>query len=196
MVLFAAETTNPKQKHSGYVRDPHDWYVEPPFCTELLLDRVQFEKVWDPACGRGTIVETCHTRGIEAIGTDIVDRIHADSPLSVDFLSPTLAPPLDWTDIITNPPYRHAEAFVRRAFELDARRIAVLVRLDFLASQRRQVLFREYQPILVLVLSRRPSMPPGQALLNGTKPTSGQHDYCWIIWGPWLREPTTIEWAL
>jgi len=190
-----------KEKRSFYERDALDWYVEPAWCTELLLKRVSFELVWDPACGCGTIVRTCRNCNINAIGTDIIKRgdltLYAANNPELDFLRNAAIDNIMWTDIITNPPYKLAETFVYRGIALRARKIAVLVRLDFLASQKRHQLFSEYPPTLVLVLSRRPSMPPGEKL-GKIKASGGQHDFCWIVWDfDHIAEPyTQLDWIL
>ncbi len=59
----------------------------------------------------------------------------------------------DW--IITNPPYRQAEQFVRHGM-LHAERTAWLLRLNFLGSQKRVPLHARFDPD-VHVLSKRPS---------------------------------------
>jgi hypothetical protein len=49
------------RRHSGYPRDQQEWYVEPRWCVELMLDQLErdgepFEgEVLDPCCGGGTI---------------------------------------------------------------------------------------------------------------------------------------------
>ncbi len=193
--------SSPKMKPSYAPRDGLDWYVEPAWCTELLADQVSFKNVWDPACGRGTIPTFLNEHGVCAFGSDIVDRTSRRFEGPIDFLTD---PPLlrsIWTDIVTNPPFSLAVAFIKRAFELKARKIAVLIRLDFLANQGRHKLFLKTPPAYVFVLSRRPSMPPGHLLAAGkVKQKGGQHDYCWVVWDQsprtWLNVacPTEIRW--
>jgi hypothetical protein len=56
-------------------RQPEDWYPEPRFVVEQLLDAESFEgEVLDPCCGGDTIVSVCLSRGIPARGSDIVTR--------------------------------------------------------------------------------------------------------------------------
>ncbi len=186
----AAGVSNPKQKASGYERDPLDWYVEPAWCTELLAAEIDFKSVWDPACGCGTIPKVFSEIGSAAHGTDIVVRWSWQT-YTGDFFTVKKDRTPYFTDIVTNPPYRLAEAFIRRAFELDARKIAVLVRLDFLASQKRYKLFTDLPPQYVFVLSRRPSMPPGG---SNVPAKGGMHDVCWIIWDALQDAPTEMRW--
>lgn len=170
-----------KNKSSLYERDPLDFYVEPAFCTELLIDNLPgWENVWDPACGSGTIVKTMQANGIDAFGTDIIRRRYEQAAV-MDFLA-LWTHGFPFTDIVTNPPYGKAEDFIRWALRKgpsQARRLAVLVRLDFLASQRRHALFTEHEPQYVMVLSRRPSMPPGDR--PDLEAKGGQHDFMWLV---------------
>lgn len=174
-----------KNKSSLYKRDPHDFYVEPGWCTELLLDALPDWEgpIWDPACGSGNVVVSCWNKGLDAFGTDIVER--SPGQLCVmDFLG-LWAHGYPFRTIITNPPYGKAEAFIHHALRPGPSapgRVAVFVRLDFLASLRRHALFTEHEPAYVFVLSRRPNCPPGDATQAQRNHARGQHDYCWIVW--------------
>ena len=93
----------------------------------MLAKEIDFEDVWDPACGGGTIIKALRDSGVYAIGSDFVRRWAADQidrAWVQDFLAPGMRPAPNFTDIITNPPYSLAEAFIRRAFELEARKLA------------------------------------------------------------------------
>jgi hypothetical protein len=60
---------------SAYARTADDWYVEPPWVSERLLDAERFDGgAHDPACGVGTIPGVLQSRGLPASGADIVDR--------------------------------------------------------------------------------------------------------------------------
>ena len=62
-------------KGALYGRAKHDFYVEPRWLVNVLLDIETFTgTMLDPACGSGTIVSACRDRGMRAIGADIVDR--------------------------------------------------------------------------------------------------------------------------
>ena len=69
-----------------WARDPNDWYVEPEWCSRRLFETEAFGGyVWDPACGGGNIVRSAISLGIEANGSDIVDRGFGGV---LDFLAP------------------------------------------------------------------------------------------------------------
>lgn len=177
-------------------RHGQDWYIEPAWAVELLLDAESFAPlVWDPCAGSGTIPRCCAARGIATQASDIVLR---NFPLQYveDFLA---IPPIRGTipHIIMNPPYRQAEAFVRHALKIARTKVAVLVQAKFPYSQRRYKLFTEHPPHTIYFLSTRPSMPPGELLMDGTvEAHGGKVDYCWICWRVGYAGPTTCRWLL
>lgn len=77
--------------------------------------------------------------------------------------------------VITNPPYVHAEAFVRYGLEKLAPggRLALLLRLGFLGSLQRRELWQQSMAETIWVLSERPSFR------NGTTDFS---EYAWFVW--------------
>jgi hypothetical protein len=196
-------------RHSGEARQDHDFYVDPEWCTQLLLDAENFSgNVWDPACGQGSILNACMQNGIKATGSDLVDRGCGHTP--VDFLKqrehrPMVSPV---GNIICNPPFKQAEAFIRQALELvgppprwwGSRRtakVAMLVQEKFLFSQRRHALFKDHPPAAIYFLSTRPSMPPGHLLARGAvKAAGGSVNYCWIVWQRGYRGPPTCGWLI
>jgi hypothetical protein len=69
------------------------------------------------------------------VATDLIDYGCPDSAGGIDFLQQQSAPE-GAKLILTNPPYKHANAFVRRALTL-VPRVYMLLRLLFLESQGR-----------------------------------------------------------
>ena len=187
-------TVAAKQKSTSYTRDGLDWYVEPRWCDDLFFT---VEKppgpIWDPASGDGNIPSAAHDAGHRVFATDKVYRVLGEIRESwLDFLKDDIVHIADNAgSIVTNPPYRFASDFVVRARQI-VPYVAVLVRLDFLASQRRKQLVSE--AARVWVMSKRPSMPPGQHIIDGGKVGSGQHDYCWIVWDQTHSGQTQIGW--
>ncbi|HOZ23681.1 MAG TPA: hypothetical protein PLI83_02720 [Thermomonas sp.] len=170
----------------GGARRQDDAYLTPEWCVEALLREVQLPGgTWlEPAAGEGAII-----RAVRAVRKDVVwnaidirpeCRPHlvelcGESGCGIgDFLT-------DWrwtcwqshSVIITNPPYTHAMEYVRHCLQHPAT-IAMLLRLNFLGSQRRAGFFRERCPD-VYVLPRRPSFTHG-----GTDSC----EYAWFVWSP------------
>lgn len=185
-------------KVAAYDRAAHDWYVEPRWCVEQLADAVDFagHAIWDPCAGGGTIPKTFRDRGLLTYASDVVarwdgiDGIHDATEESL----PLFIPSGVRLSIVKNPPFKLAEQITRRMLALADHRVCVLQQLSFLASAGRHRLFTEFPPSDVLILSRRPSMPPGAMIEEmGSKAfKGGTNDFCWIVWTrPHDRETRT-----
>lgn len=174
------------ERPSEYERDVNDWYVEPAWCVQALKDRVRFTGgIHDPCCGSGTI-----PRVMNGTGSDLIDR-NFGYPVS-DFLTSD-----DMHDnIVMNPPYKLAQEFIEEALDRTRYKVAALVQVKFLASQRRFRLFTRLETSRVIMFSRRPSMPPGGMLQKHGESIrgGGSIDYCWVVWEMANKEPCRIEW--
>jgi hypothetical protein len=169
-------------------RNDDDWYVEPKSCVHSLFDMVSFDgPIHDPCCGQGTIPQVAMARGYMASGSDLRNRGFGQT--EVDFFE-------DYTlrrNIISNPPYKLGEKFVHHALNFVERKVAIVMRLSFLAGQKRlETLYQKRPPAEVLILSKRPSMPPGGTAIPAR---GGTADYCWIIWSHNHVGPTIMRWA-
>jgi hypothetical protein len=179
-----------------YERHADDWYKEPIEATLALLRAESFVgmRVWDPACGAGNVLCACEIEGITAVGSDIVKR--SDHPLIMvgphNFLTGDIEPKCD--AVITNPPYRDIEAFVRRALMGPARKIAVLARLAFLEGQDRGANFWRHVPLArVLVFSKRLNMPPAD-IPPEVKRAGGTIAFAWFVFEPGHDGPACLGW--
>ena len=172
---------------SGYARATDDWYAEPAWCVDLLLDREPFaSSVWDPCAGSGNIPQRCLARGITAIGSDIADRGYGCAGL--DFFSVEMVTP---TSIVSNPPYDVLQEFIDHALKISTGKVAVIARIAFLASVRRKVWFESGPLARVWVMSRRPSMPPGG---TDVPAKGGSVDYAWFVFDRTVIGPPTFGW--
>ena len=146
-------------------RRANDYYPTPPEVTLALLKFLKIKQgatLWEPACGTGLMMNVMATSGYNVIGTDILS--------GMDFL--TCDPvKCDW--IITNPPFSHAEQFIRRAEELNVP-FAFLLKSQYWHAARRTKLFQEITPTYVLPLTWRPDFTGQGASLM---------DMCWCVWG-------------
>lgn len=161
---------------SGYDRQANDFYQEPIQAIDMFLERETFfGEIWDPACGGGNIPRRCIERGYRAIGSDIVDRGYSIME-PTDFLKSAYAA----DNIITNPPYKLAEAFVLHGLTLATRKVAVIVRTAFAEGVgRHQRLYSQFPPRRIWQFSPRISMPPGGQDIPAT---GGSVAYCWMVW--------------
>lgn len=187
-------------RSTDYARAADDWYVEPRWCVEQLADAVDFgtDVILDPCCGGGTIPEAFRGRGFATIASDKADRGYGPA-MQGDFLTDVDPGPFgNRLSIVMNPPFKMAEAFVRHALSMIDHRLAILQQLPFLASAGRYRLFTEFPPTEVLILSRRPSMPPGHLIAEmGDKAfRGGTTDFCWIVWTKPHDCETRVRWLL
>ena len=116
-----------------------DCYETPPVAVEALLRVEQLPHfLWEPACGRGNIVNVLRAAGHEVFASDLVDYGDPTHFYRRDFLMEYKAPD-KCEAIITNPPFKLAEQFVAHALRL-CPRVIMLLRLAFLESERRREL--------------------------------------------------------
>jgi hypothetical protein len=85
-------------RHSEYLRQADEWYCEPAWVVDALLDALpNLAAVHDPCCGVGTVVDAAIRRGLVATGSDIADRAGGRFPVR-DFLSD----PARYPNIVSN----------------------------------------------------------------------------------------------
>lgn len=125
-------------------RESNDYYATEPKALELLLKEESFsERVWECACGEGHLSEVLKAHKHKVFSTDLIDRGYGIG--GIDFLQ--------WTssfdgDIITNPPYRFALEFVKKALELitEGHKVAMFLKLQFLEGKTRRAFFEKSPP--------------------------------------------------
>jgi hypothetical protein len=102
-----------------------------------------------------------------------------------DFLKqPHAVDSFDW--VITNPPFKLAEAFVLRALPIARRGVAVFARTVFIESVGRyDRLFRDKPPTKVAQFVERVPIVKGRL----EKTASTATGYCWLVW----EKPGTAE---
>jgi hypothetical protein len=172
------------RRRSGYKRVKHDWYREPPWLVDQMLDQLEADnepfigEVLDPCCGGGTIPARLIARGIPARGSDKIDRGYR-GPFEVRSVF-DISEQAD--NVMSNVPYVDAEKILRHLLNIVRRRILLVLPLPFLGSQERNALFREFPIHTLYPCSDRPSMPPGMM--------TGRHDESGALLGPPGRDGT------
>jgi hypothetical protein len=157
--------------------EEHGYYIEPHWCDKRLFEAESFVgSVWDPSSGSGRIVEAARAAGYRTVSTDIVDRGSRHFDQTLDFLQ---CGQLLGDNIICNHPAHCIEAFVRHALELAPAAMAMIWILRRLPAAR----WLAGTPLArIHLLTPRPSMPPGQVIEAGEKPSGGSQDFCWLVW--------------
>jgi len=114
-----------------------DLYETPPVTVHALLRAEALPKViWEPACGPGSIVTVLRGAGYRVYASDLVSHGCPDSDSGVDFLMER-SRPCGVEAIVTNPPFKIANEFVAHALELGIPKVVMLLRLQFVESDRR-----------------------------------------------------------
>jgi len=177
--------------HADEERQEDDFYATEPKAVKLLLELEEFDDdIWECAAGKGHISEILEDAGYNVVSSDLVDRgvdwIHTP----IDFLKCNK----NWRgDIITNPPYKHAQEFIEKALELinDGNKVAMFLKIQFLESQTRKQLFEKYPPKRVWISSSRLFCAK-----NGEfhKYKATALCYCWYIWIKGDNSVTQLKW--
>jgi hypothetical protein len=155
----------------------YDYYPTPAWCVRRLLEAVDLPGGWwmEPAVGDGAIVRAVNAARDDVRWTTMDIRPECDPDLVGDFVAPLFRACFETSDIfdvcITNPPYNQAAEFVVKA-RRRARVVAMLLRLNWLASRERRDLLASAMPD-VYVLPDRPSFTGGG---------SDMTEYAWLIW--------------
>src|SRR5579875_2157299 len=138
--------------------------MTPSWAIEALLEYVDVNglRVLEPCAGDGVIVRALEAHGAIVTASDITE--------GVDFLTTDYPERFDY--VITNPPYRLAQEFVTKAMDV-ADSVVMLLRLGFLAGQKRKAWWDEHRPTGIYILSRRPSF---------TGKGTDSADYAWVMW--------------
>jgi hypothetical protein len=181
-------------------RNGFDFYPTP---LEVAADALSFVPlveqpmmILDPGAGTGVWGQAARQRygpasfikGVE-IREDATPHEAYDAWVKSDYLNMLSFGGYDL--IVGNPPYKHAEQFVRKSFgHLKKGGVLVfLLRLAFLEGlQRGQNLFAYYPPQMVVVRSRRVSFT-GNGKSNATA-------YAYFIWQQGWKGQTSISWTL
>jgi hypothetical protein len=166
-----------------------DLYETPSCATEALLRVERLPHwVWEPAAGRGAIVDVLRDHGHACVASDIVAY---DFPLHFvrDFLTAAKTP-AGVECILTNPPFQIITAFVAHALDL-CPRVIMLARLAFLESERRTEILERRGLARVYVFRNRLPMMHRDGW-TGPKASSAIA-YAWFVWDRGYRGPVVID---
>ena len=166
-----------------------DLYETPDVAVDALL-RVEKLPVhlWEPACGRGRIVDILRGNGHIVLASDLVDYGDPTHFYRRDFLLEKL--PVGCECIVTNPPFKLAEQFVAHALEL-CPRVVMLLRLAFYESHRRSYILEDCGLARIHAFRKRLPMMHRDGW-EGRKANSGMA-FAWFSWDRAHTGPTTIH---
>jgi hypothetical protein len=160
----------------AYAERGDDLYETPPCAIEALLRAENIPRcIWEPAAGRGAITDVLRTAGHTVFASDLVDY-GVPNQHKLNFFQAQL--PIDTEAIVTNPPFKDAPQFVRRAIQI-CPRVFMLLRLAFLESTSRTDILEGPLARVHIFRDRLPRMHrDGWA---GPKTTSSIA-FAWFVW--------------
>ena len=174
--------------HCKEDREENDFYATDPDALVSLLNKEEFNhKIWEPAVGCGHLAQLLKDNGYIVRCSDIIDRGYPNTKI-IDFLS---YDGLFIGDILTNPPYSKAIPFINKAMNIfeKARRLIMLLKIQFLEGGKRGILFEQYPPEKIYVFCDRV-----ECAKNGEFSGGSAVAYAWFIWRKGFVGNTVIDW--
>jgi SAM-dependent methyltransferase len=181
-----------------WARHPEDYYIEPDWLDDAIFAAENFEgPIYDPACGSGRIVRAAARAGYYALGSDIVNRC-AECAFTKSFLDCDQFV----QNIVSNPPFGIADAFIQHALCHATRKVVMILPAKFTSSDRRSRWLETTPLRRNLDIVPRPSMPPGPVIEAGFKPGGGKENFKVLVWeagyvgvpeSGWLRKPASAK---
>ena len=176
------EGLNLANSSTGNKRRELDFYPTPAEVTHALMKFLSLEPclIHEPACGDGAMSEVLKQYGHDVMSSDIRETGYGQG--GVDFLLSDG----DYDAIITNPPFKISEEFVRHAIP-QARVVAMVLKSQYWHALKRMPLFQEFPPAYVLALTWRPDFRGGEL---GGSPTME------VLWTVWIEGQTDTRYRL
>lgn len=181
--------TSVGSRHALDVRKD-DLYETPAVAVHALMKAENLPKhIWEPACGRGAIVNVLREAGHVVVASDLVDY---GVPITIfwryDFLMEHKAP--EGTEaIVTNPPFKLADEFAAHALTL-VPRVFMLLRLAFLEGTARTPILENHLARVHVFRNRLPMMHRDG--WTGPKATSATA-FAWFCWNKSHTGPTELH---
>lgn len=173
-----------------------DFYETPTVCVTSALRAGVFEprgyfwrsgRIWEPCAGRGAIARILEKTGYDVAKTDLVAWPGTDSGIEtpIDFLLER-SPPKDVTTIITNPPFKLADQFIRHGLSLNLR-VIVLLRAVAIEGAGRSDLIDRHLRTYWVGINRPPAMH--REGWQGDKIATSSVPFAWFDFAPTARRP-------
>lgn len=165
-----------------------DLYETAPIATEKLIQAEKLPAgIWEPACGRGAIASVLASAGHKVCSSDLVD--YGNGYSRIDFLMEWKMPQ-HCTAIVTNPPFKLANQFVRHAIEL-CPLVIMLLRLSFIESEGRSDILDGKLSRVHCFKKRLPMMHRDG--WSGSKIDHSSVVFAWFVWDQDHAGPTTLD---
>ena len=163
------------------VRSNHDHYETPRYTLMSLLAHHQIKyPVLEPCAGWGSIANILKSNG-EVVTNDI----DSDMPCDYNFNYLRWGPSNEFETILTNPPFNIAESIIKKSLQdcNPGNEVIMLLRLDFLGTEKRRLFWKDHPPKQIYALSKRPRFVRG----------GDSNEYGWYVWEKGWSGKTTLE---
>ena len=160
----------------------NDLYETPACATHALLRIESLPPViWEPSAGRGAIAREIRASGRTVIAQDLVAYDGADGGIEtpVDFLM-TYCRPEGIDTIVTNPPYKLSDNFIRHGLDLGCD-VIVLLRLMALEGANRSDIIDRHLVRVWAGIERLPMMH--REGWEGSKISAAGVPFAWFVFG-------------
>jgi len=156
----------------GTIRQVNDHYDTPAYTIRSLLNNHKIKyPALEPCAGNLAIANTLKSDEV------YTNDINPDCPaaMNVDYLQFSAHWYNQYQTVITNPPFNIALDIIRKGLYdvVKGGEVIMLLRLNFLGSQKRHEFWQEYPPKIIYVLSKRPKF------INNK---SDSIEYAWFVW--------------
>jgi len=176
---FSAANVTGKRKAS-------DFYETPFSMTEQLLQTGIVPRgahILEPAAGAGAIVNILEADGHQVTSYDLSQGF--------DFFDEQR----QFDVVLTNPPYAHADAFIKKAKAVARQKVVLLLRLSYLHGVRRYRSIwtdTSFPLASVNIFTRYPML--GDKLRDDGKYRTGMIVYAWYVWDRKHQGEPVIRW--
>lgn len=168
-------------RHSEFDKTK-DYIPTPPWATRVLYDVVSPElraaaagtTAWDPACGEGYMARTLKEYHDSVQQSDVHDygTGHAIGNFTKREFS------TDAGAIVTNPPYKHLNAFIQEGLDATNRFLALLTRVQALETEGRYDFYSRIPPTQIAFFSNRIPFKTGAVVRKAPK----MFFHIWMVW--------------
>ena len=124
--------------------------------------------------------------------TDLVDYGYEGMKEQKDFLKDEFG---TYNNVMTNPPFKHAQAFIERALELATDKVIMFAKIQLLEGKKRKELFDLNPPNYIYIHSSRVNPHRnGSPVDENGKPWASTMCFAWYIWDKTQTHEPIVRW--